>query len=282
MMEYERPAFISPSTPRMDSRMLEVKRPAVIIPRIPQDVIHEILDHLVDSDLRSLQACALVSKSWIPSCRRHIFHTVDLTSGMMDRWFDTFPVPEESPAHHVRGLRVSFEGVDWFPDKFFEHAPQFTNVQGLFLLQGSCCPVARLPSLWRLPESVTSLTIGAGGVGLVEIWDIMARLPNLDNFSLYGSYIPADRRELLGTGTVPKGRFTGKLLLYGTQHASGDVTNMLLEIPTGLHFTHVVISCAPRCLPSVIRLVEACCKTIVKLSLEIDFYGKPDPFSSSG
>ena len=153
----------------MDSKTSKAKRPttvkseAVIIPRISQDVIDEILDHLAtDSDSSgalpssehlpfseseaelqpilacafvSLQACALVSRSWAQSCRRHLFHTVFFTSRNTRRWFKTFPVPRESPAHHVRDLRIWIGGdTRGVPERFFEHTPWFGNVEELSLL----------------------------------------------------------------------------------------------------------------------------------------------------
>ena len=268
------------------SKASNVQRPipmgvkTVIAPRIPQDIVDEILLHLA-IDLRSLRACALASKSWVPLCRRHLFHTVFLSWGM-DRWLDAFPVPEESPAHHVRALWISIRGTNWFPDEFFEHIPRFTNVRSLSLSGAGNCLGPRLPSLWRLPESVTSLTIDIRGVSLVGIWAIMAWLPNLDDLSLWGPFIPADRRELLGVGTLPRGRFCGKLGLRGDHCANEDVLNMLLEIPTGLRFTKVEIRFVRQRLPSVVRFVEACCKTIVKLSLMDSYSGKSHPPSSSG
>ena len=153
----------------MGSKISKAKRPAVIT---PQDIIDEILDHLAaDSDFQSLRACVLVSRSWVPSCRRHLFHTVDLTWGKMDVWLNAFPVPEESPAHHFRVLRLTIRGINWFPDKFFEHAPRFTNVRKLVFGGEGDFRGSRLPSLWTLPESVTSLTIQApnAGVRLVGI-----------------------------------------------------------------------------------------------------------------
>ena len=264
----------------MGSKTSKAKRPAVIT---PQDIIDEILDHLAaDSDFESLRACVLVSRSWVPSCRRHLFHTLDLTWGKMDRWLYAFPVPEESPAYHFRALRITISGINWFPDKFFEHAPRFMNVRKLSFFGGERCLGSRLPSRWKLPESVTSLTIEASnGVGLVEIWDIMARLPNLDDLSLWGFFVPADRCALRGIGTVLRGRFGGELVL-GTVYANYECTNLLLEMLAGLPFIKVEINCAREYIPSVIRLVEACSKTIVKLSLDVRYGGKYHPLSSPG
>ena len=62
-------------------------------------------------------------RSWVPSFWRHMFHTPDLTWEKTDRWLYALLAPEQSPAHHFRALRITIRGVNWFPDKFFEHSP---------------------------------------------------------------------------------------------------------------------------------------------------------------
>ena len=150
----------------MYSAAPEVKRPAsagakaVIIPRIPQEIVDEIPGHLsTESNLRSLQTCALVSKSWAQSCRRRLFHTTFFTSRDVDRWLKTFPVPEESPACHVKHLQIKIGSSDRVPDEFFEYAPHFTNVKRISLLGHMEAPSSLRPSSWKLPQFITSLTI---------------------------------------------------------------------------------------------------------------------------
>ena len=96
--------------------------------------------------------------TWVPSCRRHLFHTIFFTSRHMTRWLETFPVPEESPAHHVRDLRFSVGGPISVLERFFEHMPWFTNVEGVALSRYNTFKPFWLPSFWRLPQSATSLT----------------------------------------------------------------------------------------------------------------------------
>ena len=266
-----------PETPRYFTHPICIAM--AIVPRIPHDIIEEILNHLAtDAGVGSLRPCALVSKSWTPSCRRHLFHTVDFTSKRVDRWLKTFPIPEQSPAHHARILRIWVGGPGWVPDEFFEHTPWFTNVHSIYLLGWEKFLEFRIPSVWRLPESITSLTIGTCGVTVAEIRDIMALLPNLDNLSIRGPRLPVDRRELAGAGTDLRGRFGGKLELRNVRYDNKDVMSILLEIPTGLRFTEVEIEWTRNCLPSVVRLVQVCHKTIVKLSHTVTYYGKPHPF----
>jgi len=253
----------------------------VIIPTIPQEIIDEILDHLAtNSKFRSLQACALTSKSWVQSCRRHLFHTAIFTSGSVREWFETFPVPEESPAHHVRDLRIYIGGQDWVPQNFFEYTSWFTNVRILTLLGRWGFPPFWTPSLYRLPRSVTSLTIEVNVCTLTYIRDIIAQLPNLDDLSLSESLISMDEDVFPGIGTTLGGRFGGKLALLPV-HDTKDFMNMLLEIPTGLRFTEVEIRCTRGCFPLAVRLTEACSETLVNLSYMVTRYGESHPFSWS-
>jgi len=80
-----------------------------------------------------------------------------------------------------------------------------------------------------------------------------------------------DRDGLRGIGTVLRGEFGGQLqLLRLKRHADTDVMNMLLEVPTGLHFAEVHILGVYECLPPTVRLAEACGKNLVKLTYSVD------------
>jgi len=250
-------------------------------PGIPQDIIDEILDHLAaDSDIRSLRACALVSKSWTQPCRCRLFHTAVFASWHVDRWLKMFPVPEEGPARQVRDLHVEIGWDDPVPDKLFEHTPWFTSVDRISLLGHMAPPSSLKPSSWKLPQFITSLTINASVFTLVQVRDVIAQMPNLDDLTLMGSLIEVDRSELPGIGTVVRGRFGGKLKLCG-EFVGEDVADMLLEIPSGLRFSEAVIDCTPERLPSAVRVVEGCCKTLVKLSHTVAFPRESHPFPQS-
>ena len=243
-------------------------------PTIPQDIVNEIADHLViDLDFRSIRACALLSKSSVQPCRRHLFRTLTFTPRGVDKWFKTFPVPEESPAHHVKDLCIWIAGAGCVPEKFFKYTQWFTNAESISLLGYRGVPLMRRTSLWRFPKSVTSLAIDTNVVTLLQVRDVMTHLPNLDDLSLSGSLVTMDRRESLGIGTVLRGRFGGKLIL-SDEYASEDVFNMLLKIPSGLRFTEVQVHCTRERLCSAVRLIEACGNTLVRLSHTIPVYCK--------
>ena len=189
-------------------------------------------------------------------------------------------MPGESPAYHVKHLRFSVRGHNGVPEAFFEHIPWFTNVEGVTFSEYTRDEPLWIPSFWGLPQSVTSLTINGDRVFLRQVQDIMAHLPNLDNLFLSGSLVVTDEGASPGIETALRGRFGGKLRLIGG-NVDGDVVDMLLEVPTGLHFTEVRIYTTHECLFSTVRLAEACSETLVKLMYMIDFYRKYHPFSQA-
>ena len=118
-------------------------------------------------------------------------------------------------------------------------------------------------------------------VSLARVRDVLVQLPNLNDLSLSGPLIVVDRSTLPGMGTALGGRFGGQLRLFNGC-AEKDVMNMLLEVPTGLHFTEMHIHGVHKSFLSTVRLAEACGKTLVKLSYAVSIHGKPHPFSWPG
>ena len=185
---------------------------------------------------------------------------------------------EQSPAHHLRDLRVQVGGADSVPDKLFGWIPRFTNMEKMLLFGDGWAASSLRPSLWRLPQSITSLTINTNVFTFVQVWDIMTQLPNLADLSLSGSRASTHESVSPETGKPQRGRFGGRLLLRGG-YASKDVMDALLEIPAGLRFTEVAIFCGRDLLLSAVSLVEACSKTLVKLSQSVYFLSKSPPSS---
>ena len=185
-----------------------------------------------------------------------------------------------SPARYVRNLRIWVGGEDNVPENLFELTQRFSNVEKISLMGHDGVPPLQRPLLWRLPQSITSLAIDTDTITLLQVRDVMAHLPNLDDLSLSGSLAAMDKRELPGIGTVLRGRFGGKLVLCdGCVHE--DIINMLSEIPLGLHFTDVWIHCTGDRLPLVVHLAEACSKALVRLVMHLTFFTFPFPFLSS-
>lgn len=257
----------------------ETRLALAAVPRVSQEIVDEILDHLVVSsqpDVRSLRSCSLVSKSWVLPSRRHLFRTIRFLPWSMTRWLETFLVPEESPARHVRVLCLWLgrSGAHHIvPEGFAKHIPCFTNVKELSLQGISRHLSLRSPFFTRLPQSVTSLNI-EGIFDPAEVRDVVVQFPDLDDLYLCGVASTVggeDRSQRIGR--VPIGRFRG-IFGLSTDRVDLEVVNMLLEVPTGLHFTELHIQPEnvsslgipeSECLLPAVRLAEACSGTLVKL-----------------
>ena len=197
----------------------------------------------------------------------------------MIQWLKTFPIPERSPAHLVRHLTLSLGGCYAAPEEFFIHTQWFTNVEKMTVLGIQGFQPVWIPSFAKLPQSVTSLTIDTDIVTLLEIRDVMQRLPNLNDLTLSGCLLKLEMDRLRGIGAVLRGRFDGQLRLFRLKRsAEADVMNMLLEVPSGIHFTEVHIFSVYECLLPVVKLAEACGKNLIKLTYSVDLFGKFHPF----
>jgi len=77
------------------------------IPHLPQEILDYVTDLLHDEQ-ETLKQCCLVSKSWVPCARKHLFADISFSrTGDLEAWKKTFPDPENSPARHTHSLRIS-------------------------------------------------------------------------------------------------------------------------------------------------------------------------------
>ena len=105
---------------------------AIAISDLPRDIIEEILDHLSAQTQHPITPCSLISRSWVTPCQQRLFRTIRFTWTRMESWLKAFPVPEKTPAHHVRALEFSSPGPGSNPpEKFLDHIQWFTNVRAV-------------------------------------------------------------------------------------------------------------------------------------------------------
>ena len=118
-----------------------------------------------------------------------------------------------------------------------------------------------LATLPRILPTVRYLRIKDKQIPLDRIHVTIARLPNLDGLMLAGIFARRD----FPFGNAPRRDFRGALRLHGDL-ARGDVFNMLMNIPTGLHFTKLdIVRVDGKYFQDALRLVEACKHSLQKL-----------------
>ena len=75
-------------------------------PYLPPEIL-DYIAHLLHDEPKSLKQCCLISKSWVPRTRRHLFADIKFRSASdLEWWKKTFPDAANSPAHHARTLLV--------------------------------------------------------------------------------------------------------------------------------------------------------------------------------
>ena len=73
-------------------------------PHLPQELLDHIVNLLHDTK-HALRNCCLVSKSWIPRTRKHLFTDIRFyIEKDLRLWKETFPDPSTSPAHYAKTL----------------------------------------------------------------------------------------------------------------------------------------------------------------------------------
>jgi hypothetical protein len=75
-------------------------------PHLPAEMLDHVVDLLHDTK-DALRNCCLVSKSWIPHTRKHLFTDIRFrTEEDLESWKKTFPDPSISPACYAKTLFV--------------------------------------------------------------------------------------------------------------------------------------------------------------------------------
>ncbi|KAF9789264.1 hypothetical protein BJ322DRAFT_529000 [Thelephora terrestris] len=74
--------------------------------RLPPEILDRVIDFLHD-DLDALKQCSLVTRSFVPRTRTHLFVHINFESDDdLDAWKRAFPDHANSPARHARSLSL--------------------------------------------------------------------------------------------------------------------------------------------------------------------------------
>jgi hypothetical protein len=70
-------------------------------PYLPPEISDYIVD-LLHGESETLRDCCLISKSWVPPARKHLFGEVRIIyPAHLEAWEKAFPDPANSPAYHA-------------------------------------------------------------------------------------------------------------------------------------------------------------------------------------
>ena len=234
---------------------------------LPPEIFDLIIDFLHD-DPDTLEACCLVSKSWIYRTRKHLFaHVEFLSQSDLKLWRKTFPDPSNSPAHYARSLSIYASEVLTLVDTGVgDWIRAFSGVLRLRL--GVSHTDISLAPLYGLFSTLKSLRVDYGSY-----------LYPLEKFYLLGSdfslqdlaLVPFDYSSKVDECNIPS--TSPKLTGFLDLRASGTIrpaAHLLLELPNGLHFSKIHVSYEDEDFESMMDLVSSCSDTLESLSVCYD------------
>jgi len=79
---------------------------------LPQELIDEIIDHVLSDGEESLRNCSLAARSWIHPSQRRIFESVTtLGAARLKLWLNTISPTNVKILQHVRSLSCQIDGA---------------------------------------------------------------------------------------------------------------------------------------------------------------------------
>ena len=157
---------------------------------MPRPLPPEILDHIVDqlhNEPATLKTCCVVSKSWVPRARKHLFAHVEFHAQKSHTklWKKTFPDPRNSLARHTRSLFICGIPVVTAADEGMgDWIHTFHNVVRLRLEHiGEGDHRTSLAPFYGLSPTVRSLTLTSTSL---DIFDLICSFPLLEDLALMG------------------------------------------------------------------------------------------------
>jgi len=247
----------------------------------------EMLDHIVDlldGSQTPLRNCCLVSKSWIPRTRRHLFAEVRFqTTKSLQSWQKTFPDPPTSPARYTKTLFVGcpqvITGADAGVDSWIR---SFTSVVRLWFggrdLNARGWEVAFV--LFRaFSPVVKSLRMDFSSLPFPNFFDLVLSFPLLEDLAMTSCHdVPIDNwGDSDGLSTFDRSSnlpvFTGSLdlLLRG---GMGPTVHRLLSLPSGIHFRKLTLTWfRGEDISATVGLVGMCSHTLESLDIACNLRG---------
>ena len=239
---------------------------------LPPEILDLVAEHLY-GERATLKICCLVSKSWVPRARRHLFARVEFhhDDSPVESWMKAFPDPANSPAHHVRSLRIC-SLPDLVAATTVAHAwtRTFSNIVKLIVETKPWDDnQTTLVSLHALSPVLKTLTLIHNSIPSSEVFNLICSFPSLEDLSLMSI---GDRET--DTSALPpiSPKFTGALYLVMNRGIRLDVSR-LLSLPGGLHFTRILVGCLEEDFESITGLVSACCGTLETFTVMQYFLG---------
>jgi len=242
--------------------------------RLPVELLDRIVDNLHGAE-RALSNCCLISKSWIPRARKHLFADVRfVTEEDLELWKEMFPDPSTSPARYTKYLLVHCLHVVTVADADVDGWIRgFSRAVHLTLGSYNRRAVSLLPFHGFSP-AIKSLYVGFDSHPSSQIAGLILSFPLLEDLAVNSSHLVGDHSDgsrglptIVQPSNPPK--LTGTLELV-TRNA-GPVIRPLLSLPGGFHFRKLTLTwCFGTNVSRTTAFMEKCAHTLESLDITGD------------
>ena len=249
---------------------------------LPPELLDFIADYLHD-ELAALRTCCVVSKSWVPRTRKHLFAHVEFhtVNSPVQLWKKAFPDPSNSPARHTSSL--SFRGFPVVAAADADVGGWIHTFNRVIHLRLECLHeedhrVSLIP-FHGLSPAIRSLYLACTHPA---VFDLICSFPLLEDLAFEPFVDMSDNHGWNAPPTSPK--LTGSLDLGipkgGHNHST---VRRLLGFPDGLRFAKITVWCfTVTDVESAMDLVSRCSDTLESLSVGYYVSGVFTPASAVG
>ena len=252
--------------------------------RLPCELLDHIVDFLHDSQT-PLRSCCLVSKSWVPRARTHLFAEVRFqTTKSLESWKKTFPDPSTSPACYAKTLFIYLPQVIMVADG--EAGCWVTGFPHVVHLMIGGCGQQGVSHGWRdtfalfrgISPVVESLRVDSVLLQSSQLFDLILSFPLLRDLSVTGCcHLPAgpDEDEDPNGPSTPAQppsslRFTG-LLELDMRGEMEPIARQLLSLSGDMRFRKLTLRLpCEEDIPLAMALAERCSHTLESLDITYD------------
>ena len=238
----------------------------------------EVLDHVVDllHDAETvLKSCSLISKSWVPRTRRHLFARISFGSARdLQLWQRTFPDPSASPAYYTKVLSIGcpqevvaadMEEGGWV--RAFSHIMKLEIDEPQDLES-----TVSLDPLYGAFPALRSLDINVSTIEPSQLYSFIYSFPLLEDLSLA---LQEERRDFddgvdeqtIALPPASSPPFTGSLTLFAVNGIFA-IASQLFSLPGDLRFRELHLGLNnERDFRFVNEFVQRCSSTLEVLEL---------------
>ena len=238
-------------------------------PHLPPEILEYIVDLLHDKP-ETLKRCCLVSRSWVPRARKHLFAYIRFRSeDDLRSWKKTFLNSANSPAYHARTLFIDCPRAVMAADaEEGGWLRAFSGISSLDVDNGAWylnTPVVSLAPFHNFSSTLKSLRLCPIAFPCPELFDLVCSSPLLEDLTITGRDESSGSDDFHGSQTVvpstspPLAGSLG-LNIFG---GMGNTACRLLNLPNGLHFRKLAFSWhSKEDLPWIMELVVRCSDTL--------------------